>query len=203
LKKVRELCDKYNVLLITDEVQTGLGRTGKMMGYDWDEIKPDIVTLGKAISGGVTPVSGIVSQASVMDTIRPGDHGSTYGGNPLGMAVAQAAISAIVEEGMVENSAKMGEILKKHISAIDCPLVKEIRGRGLFVGVEFKHDLNVDGNHFAQILRGYGLLAKSTHRYCVRFSPALVINEGEIMEAVSIVKRAMSDLEKLNDQKSS
>jgi ornithine--oxo-acid transaminase len=85
---VRDLCDKYNVLLITDEVQTGLGRTGKLMGYDWDNIKPDIVTLGKAISGGVTPVSGIVSQASVMDTIKPGDHGSTYGGNPLGMAVA-------------------------------------------------------------------------------------------------------------------
>ena len=88
LKGVRALCDKYNVLLITDEVQTGLGRTGKLMGYDWDGIKPDIVTLGKAISGGVTPVSGIVSQAAVMDTIRPGDHGSTYGGNPLGMAVA-------------------------------------------------------------------------------------------------------------------
>ena len=195
LKQVRELCDKYNVLLITDEVQTGLGRTGKLMGYDWDNIKPDIVTLGKAISGGVTPVSGIVSQASVMDTIKPGDHGSTYGGNPLGMAVAQAAISAIVDEGMIENSAKMGELLKKQIQAINCPLVKEIRGRGLFVGVEFKHDLNIDGNHFATILRGKGLLCKSTHRFCVRFSPALVINEGEIMEAVELIKSAMTELQ--------
>ena len=137
-----------------------------------------------------------------MDTIKSGDHGSTYGGNPLGMAVAQAAISCLVEEGMVENSAKMGALLKSQIEAINCPLVKEIRGRGLFVGVEFKHDLNVDGNHFAQILRNYGLLAKSTHRYCVRLSPALVINEGEIMEAAGIIKSAMSDLEKLNDQKS-
>lgn len=108
LTKIKALCEKYNILLIADEVQTGLGRTGKLMGADWDGVKPDIVTLGKAISGGVTPVSGILAQAAVMDTIKAGDHGSTYGGNPLGMAVAQAAISALVDEGMVENSAKMG-----------------------------------------------------------------------------------------------
>jgi ornithine--oxo-acid transaminase len=202
LKKLRDLCDKYNVLLITDEVQTGLGRTGKLMGYNWDGIKPDIATLGKAISGGVTPVSGIVADAHIMDTIKPGDHGSTYGGNPLGMAVAQAAISAIVDEGMVENSAKMGALLKKEIEGINSPLIKEVRGRGLFVGVEFKHELPVDGNDFAKLLRENGLLAKSTHRHCVRLSPALVVKEHEIMEALETIKHSMGQLEKLNDQRS-
>jgi len=115
LKKVKALCEKYNVLLICDEVQTGLGRTGKLMGYMWDlgEDKPDIVTLGKAISGGVTPVSGILASNEVMMTIKPGDHGSTYGGNPLGMAVAHAAVKCLVEEGMTENSMEMGNLMKE------------------------------------------------------------------------------------------
>jgi ornithine--oxo-acid transaminase len=125
LKKVKALCKKYNVLLITDEVQTGLGRTGKLMGYNWDlgDEKPDIVTLGKAISGGVTPVSGILTNNHIMDTIKPGDHGSTYGGNPLGMAVAKAAVRALVEEGMVENAEKMGKVLLNRLKAINSPLI--------------------------------------------------------------------------------
>ena len=119
LRKVKDLCEKYNVLLICDEVQTGLGRTGKLMGYKWDlgeSVNPDIVTLGKAISGGVTPVSGIVANNEIMDTIKPGDHGSTYGGNPLGMATAHAAVKALIDEGMTENSAKMGDILASGFS---------------------------------------------------------------------------------------
>jgi ornithine--oxo-acid transaminase len=176
-----------------------LGRTGKLMGYEWDGVKPDIVTLGKAISGGVTPVSGIVAQAAVMDTIKAGDHGSTYGGNPLGMAAASAAISAIIDEGMIENSAKMGALFKSKIEELNCPLIKEIRGRGLFVGVEFKHELPVDGNDFARILRDGGILSKSTHRHCVRFSPALVIEEHEILEAIDVIKHSLIQMEKLND----
>ena len=190
LQKVKDLCTKYNVLLITDEVQTGLGRTGKMMGYNWDlgTAKPDIVTLGKAISGGVTPVSGILADKAIMDTIKPGDHGSTYGGNPLGMAVAKAAVKTIVEEGMVENAVAMGDLLRKRLNAINSPLIKEVRGRGLFTGMELRHDLNVNGNHLAKILFKHGLLSKATHDYCLRFTPALVINEKEINEACDIIE---------------
>lgn len=140
-KRVRQLCDQYNVLLIVDEVQTGLGRTGKLMGHYWDDVRPDIVTLGKAVSGGVTPVSGIVADDAVMDTIKPGDHGSTYGGNPLGMAVARVAVQTIVEEGMVENSMAMGDLFAAKLRAIDSPVVEDIRSRGLFCGMEFNHDL--------------------------------------------------------------
>jgi ornithine--oxo-acid transaminase len=123
------------VLLITDEVQTGLGRTGKLMCYEHDlgdGVRPDICTLGKAISGGVTPVSGILANNNIMDTIKPGDHGSTYGGNPLGMAVAKAAIEAIIEEDMVGNSVKMGKILEDNLKSMTSPIVKDVRARGLF-----------------------------------------------------------------------
>uniref|UniRef100_A0A7S3CQ06 Ornithine aminotransferase n=1 Tax=Strombidium rassoulzadegani TaxID=1082188 RepID=A0A7S3CQ06_9SPIT len=202
LSKVKQLCKKYNVLLITDEVQTGLGRTGKLMGYNHDlgDDRPDIVTLGKAISGGVTPVSGILAKAEVMDTIKAGDHGSTYGGNPLGMAVAKAAVSAIVEEGMVENSEAMGKIFAQRLSNIDSDLVKEVRSRGLFCGLEFKHDLNVDGNHFAKVLMKNGLITKATHKYCVRFAPALVINEEEVHAAADIIEKSMVELEEMNSK---
>ena len=189
LKKVRELCDKYNVLLITDEVQTGLGRCGTLMGYmhDLGDAKPDIVTLGKAISGGVTPVSGILADDFIMNTIKPGDHGSTYGGNPLGMAVAKVAVRAIVEEGMVENSQAMGKVLHRNLASMSSPLIKEVRSRGLFCGMEFRGDLPVNGNHFAKILMKNGLVTKATHESTVRFAPALVVNEDEINQACEIV----------------
>jgi ornithine--oxo-acid transaminase len=202
LKKVKDLCQKYNVLLITDEVQTGLGRTGKLMGYNWDleGAKPDIVTLGKAISGGVTPVSGILADSHIMDTIKPGDHGSTYGGNPLGMAVAKAAVKAIVEEGMVENAEKMGKVLLNRLRAIDTPLVKEVRARGLFCGFELKRGLKVDGNTLSKILMKHGLVSKATHNYCLRFTPALVIKEEEVLEAGDIIEKGVRELEQLNEQ---
>ena len=165
------------------------------MGYMWDleDQKPDIVTLGKAISGGVTPVSGILASNDVMDTIKPGDHGSTYGGNPLGMAVAHAAVKCLVEEGMTENSFKMGNLLAEKFQAFNNPLVKEVRNRGLFCGLEFRHDLPVNGNHYAKILMKNGLLTKATHDYCVRFAPALVIEEKELLEAVDIVGQSLDE----------
>ena len=134
LRKVKDLCEKYNVLLITDEVQTGLGRTGKLMCYEHDlgDVKPDICTLGKAISGGVTPVSGILANNHIMDTIKPGDHGSTYGGNPLGMAVANAAVRAIVDEDMTGNSVRMGAVLEKNLRSMKSSIIKEVRAKGLF-----------------------------------------------------------------------
>lgn len=179
LRKVKDLCEKYNVLLITDEVQTGLGRTGKMMCYEHDlgSVTPDICTLGKAISGGVTPVSGILANNVVMDCIKPGDHGSTYGGNPLGMAVAKAAVEAIVEEDMVGNSVRMGAILEANLKSMTSPIVKDVRARGLFQGMEFHHDIKHDGNKFAKILFKNGLITKATHDYVIRFAPALVVNE--------------------------
>jgi ornithine--oxo-acid transaminase len=199
---VKALCKKYNVLLIADEVQTGLGRTGKLMGYMWDmqDDKPDIMTLGKAISGGVTPVSGIVADNHLMDVIKPGDHGSTYGGNPLGMAVASAAVRALVEEGMVENAEAMGKVLVERLSAIKSPLVKEVRARGLFCGMELKDDLKVDGNNLASILLKYGIISKATHNYCLRFTPALVVTEDEIHAACDLVEKGMKDLEELNNR---
>ena len=198
LKKVRELCDKYNVLLITDEVQTGLGRTGKLMAYQWEGVKPDIVTLGKAISGGVTPVSGIVANNFIMDTIKPGDHGSTYGGNPLGMAVARTAVEVIVEEGMVENSLKMGALLENKLRAINSPCVIDVRAKGLFCGMEFNHDLKYDGNHFAKILMKNGLITKATHRHVIRFAPALIIEESEINESVEIIEKSLQEFDAMN-----
>lgn len=136
LKKVRELCTKYNVLMCADEVQTGFGRTGFMMACDVENVKPDILCMGKSMSGGMYPVSGCMANDNVIKNIGPGDHGSTYGGNPLGMAIAHAAVKTLVEEGMIENSAKMGKLFISELKKIKSPLIKEVRGRGLFVGIE-------------------------------------------------------------------
>lgn len=200
LAKVKALCEKYNCLLITDEVQTGLGRTGKLMCYEHDlgNVKPDICTLGKAISGGITPVSGILANNEIMDTIKPGDHGSTYGGNPLGMAVAKAAVEAIIEDDMVENSVKMGKILHDNLSSMKSPIVTEVRSKGLFCGMEFDHSLKHNGNTFAKILFKNGLVSKATHDYVIRFTPALVINEQEIHEASEVIEKSLREFEAIN-----
>ena len=161
------------------------------MGYNWDmgdDVKPDIVTLGKAISGGVTPVSGIVAKEHAMEVIQPGDHGSTYGGNALGMAVARAAVGCLMDEGMVENSQAMGAVMKRRFDAFNCPLVKENRMRGLFAGLEFHGDIPVDGNDMAKILIDNGLITKATHSTCVRFAPPLIITESEVHEACDIIE---------------
>lgn len=200
LKGVRDLCTKHNVLMIADEIQTGFGRTGKMFAVEWENVRPDILVMGKSMSGGMLPVSGCLADNFIMDEIKPGDHGSTYGGNPLAMAVAHAAVSTIVEEGMVENSQKMGELLKSELRKINSPLFKDIRGRGLFVGVELDNDLPVNGNHFAKILAAEGLLTKATHDYTIRLAPPLVINEAEVKQAVEIVASATHKLEKLNEE---
>lgn len=200
LKKVRALCTKYNVLMCADEIQTGFGRTGKMMCVDWEEVRPDILVMGKSMSGGMLPVSGCVADDFIMKHIGPGDHGSTYGGNPLAMATAHAAVSTLVEEGMVENSAEMGALMKSELSKISSPLIKEVRGRGLFIGVEVKAEAKVDGNHFAKVLKNHGLLTKATHDSTVRLTPPLVITKSEVMESVEIVAKAVKDLEKMNEQ---
>ena len=187
--------------MIADEIQTGFGRTGKMFAVDHEMVRPDILVMGKSMSGGMLPVSGCMADKFIMDEIKPGDHGSTYGGNPLGMAVAHAAVKTIVEEGMVENSAVMGELLKSELRKLDQTMISEVRGRGLFVGVEIKDDLKVDGNDLAKILCKHGLLTKATHDSTIRLAPPLVINEQEIMQSVEIVGAAFEDLKKLNEQR--
>jgi ornithine--oxo-acid transaminase len=196
---------KYNVLLIADEVQTGFGRTGTFMGYEHDMdkgSKPDILIFAKSVAGGFYPVSGILADSHIMDQVKAGEHGSTFGGNPLGMAIAKRAVEVIIEEGMVENSAKMGDYLISKTRQLTSPLIKEVRGRGLFQGIEIKDGHHVDGNDLAKILFQNGLLTKATHDLTVRLSPALVITSDEIDFAMEIITKSMSQLEDLNHQRS-
>lgn len=201
LRKVKDLCEKYNVLLITDEVQTGLGRTGKFMAYEHDlgdKVKPDICTLGKAISGGVTPVSGILANDNLMSVIKPGDHGSTYGGNPLGMAIAKAAVKAIVDEDMTGNSLRLGAVFHKNLASMQSPLIKEVRSKGLFAALEFNAGLKEDGHKFCKVLMKHGLVTKATSGNVIRFAPALVINEQEVHQASEMIEKGLREFEALN-----
>jgi len=191
LKKAHELCKQYNVLLMCDEVQTGLGRTGKLICSYWDDVKPDILLLGKALSGGVYPVSAVLCNNDIMDYIKPGDHGSTYGGNPLACAVAMTAVQTLIEEGMIENSLKLGEILRQELINVNHKDVLEVRGRGLFVGLEFKPD-TVPTYEFCTEMKKRGLLAKQTHDTVVRFAPPLVINEQQLREGIEIIKESLA-----------
>ena len=207
LKKVQELCKKYNVLFIVDEVQIGFGRSGKMMGYNWDlgdDGRPDIVSMGKAISGGYTPVSGICAMKEVMDLIKPGEHGSTFGGNPLGMAIARAAVGVLVEENMTENSYKMGEIFRARLREEKGHLVKDVRGRGLFTGVEFDLENSmINSIDFESLARDNGLLCRIARKHCVRFSPPLILTEEEVHQGADLAIQSLRDLEELNEKRKS
>jgi ornithine--oxo-acid transaminase len=179
-----------------DEIQTGFGRCGKLMAYEWDEdSKPDIVAVGKALSGGFMPVSAAFCDDHIMMNIKPGDHGSTYGGNPLAMATAKAAIHTLVEEGMPENALRMGDLLGEELQKIKSPIIKDTRGRGLFRAVEVARDSRVDGHDLAKILMKLGLLTKATHDYSLRLAPALVIKEHEVIEAASVIREGVKVLE--------
>jgi len=189
IKGVRHLCNKYNVLMIADEVQTGLGRTGKMLACDYYSVKPDILILGKALSGGMLPVSAVLSDNVIMDVITPGTHGSTFGGNPLASAIGMEAIDIILDENLVENSFVQGEYFRKNIRNIKSPIIKEVRGKGLLNAIEFI-DTNVTGE-FLKNLTENGILAKSTHDTVVRMSPPLIINNDEIDKALDIIKLSL------------
>ncbi|KAI6231751.1 Ornithine--oxo-acid aminotransferase [Aphelenchoides besseyi] len=185
LKKVRELCTRYNVLMIADEVQTGLGRTGKMLAVDHEEVRPDIVTLGKALSGGMLPVSAVLADNEVMLTIKPGQHGSTYGGNPLACRIAMEAVKIIKDEKLVENAEKMGTILRRELRRLPRKSVMKVRGKGLLVGIVINP--NVNAWEVCLKLKERGVLAKNTHGDIIRFAPPLTIREGEIREASQII----------------
>lgn len=194
LKGVRELCTEYNVLFIADEIQTGLCRTGKMLACDYENVRPDILILGKALSGGVLPVSAVLADDKIMLNIHPGEHGSTYGGNPLACKVAMAALQVLKDENMAQNANEMGNLLRKELENIQSPLIKKIRGKGLLNAIVINHP-NADAASILCLeLMKNGLLAKPTHGDKIRFAPPLIITKEQIIECTDIIKRSLQVL---------
>ena len=191
LKGVRDLCTKYNVLFIADEIQTGLARTGKMLACDHEHVRPDILILGKALSGGTLPISAVLADDIVMLQIKPGEHGSTYGGNPLACAVAMKSLEVLKTEKMAENAAAMGNILRSELEKLQSPLIKLVRGKGLLNAIVINHPDPEVSWELCLHLKDLGLLAKPTHGDKIRFAPPLVINEAQIKEAVGIIAEAL------------
>ena len=192
LKKVRDICTRNNVVLILDEIQTGLGRTGKMLAEEHDGIEADLTLIGKALSGGFYPVSAVLSNEAVLGLLQPGQHGSTFGGNPLACAVARQALKVLVEENMVENAAKMGAYFLDQLKQIDSPAIKEIRGRGLMIAVELREGTKGGARAICEKLMDMGILCKETHTYTIRFAPPLVITKEDIDWAMEKIKVAFS-----------
>ncbi|RMZ91603.1 hypothetical protein DV736_g1190, partial [Chaetothyriales sp. CBS 134916] len=203
LTEIRKLCDEHNVLFICDEIQTGIARTGKLLCHEWSGIKPDLVLLGKAISGGMYPVSCVLGRKDVMLTIEPGTHGSTYGGNPLGCAVAIRALEVVRDEKLVERAERLGEIFRQGLKDLNSPIIKVIRGKGLLNAVVI--DKSKTNGHSAWelciLLKEKGLLAKPTHENIIRLAPPLVITEEEIETALRIFGEAAKELPGLKKEK--
>ena len=194
LKGVRALCDQYNVLFIADEIQTGLARTGTLLACDHENVRPDILILGKALSGGTIPVAAVLADNEIMLQIKPGEHGSTYGGNPLACAVAMKALEVIKVEKMVENAYKMGEILRAELAKLNSPFVASIRGRGLLNAIVIKHENPEAAWDLCIHLKELGILAKPTHGDKIRFAPPLIITEAQIKEAVQLIGQGLAQL---------
>lgn len=192
LKKVRALCTEYNVLFIADEIQTGLCRTGKMLACDYENVRPDILILGKALSGGVLPVSAVLCDDEIMMNIKPGEHGSTYGGNPLACAVAMEALQVLKDENMAENATIMGEYLRNELSKLQSPLISLVRGKGLLNAIVINHSNKDAAWEICLELKENGLLAKPTHGDKIRFAPPLIITKQQIDECVSIISKSLS-----------
>lgn len=190
LQEVRRLCDENNVLMIADEIQTGLGRTGKLFCFEHEDVRPDMVTIGKALSGGFYPVSAALASKEILGVFNPGDHGSTFGGNPLACAVGRAALRVLVDENLVEQSAKLGEYFMERLSEINSPHIKEVRGKGLLIGVEL-HESAGGARRFCEALQDKGILCKETHHHIIRFAPPLVISQDNIDWAVERIADVM------------
>lgn len=194
LKKCYDLCKKHNVLFVADEVQTGIARTGRMLCCDHEGIRPDIVIIGKALSGGVLPVSAVLSDNEIMLTIKPGEHGSTFGGFPLAAKVAVAALQVVKEEHLTENAERLGKIFREEIAKIKSPLYKYVRGKGLLNAIVTEPQNGIEAWDICLKMAEMGLLAKPTHKHIIRFAPPLVINEKELREAIGIIKEAFETI---------
>jgi ornithine--oxo-acid transaminase len=194
LTEVARLCKQYNVLFIGDEIQTGLARTGKMLACNYENVRPDILILGKALSGGTYPVSCVLADDQIMLTIRPGEHGSTYGGNPVAAAVAITSLDVIREEKLAENAFNMGEIFRSELRSINSDMIETVRGKGLLNAVVIKSDHPKSAWEICLKMKENGILAKPTHEHIIRFTPPLVINEEQIMDATNRIKKSFSEM---------
>jgi len=191
-KKIREITKKYNVLLIADEIQTGFGRTGTLFAMDREGVKPDILVVGKALGGGIYPVSAILANDDIMDVFKPGDHGSTFGGNPLASAVGMASLEVILEEKLPERAEELGSYFMEELRKINSPHVKEVRGRGLLIGMEIKKEI-ATARPFCEKLMKLGILAKETHEQVIRFAPPLIIKKEEIDWALERIRKVLTE----------
>jgi ornithine--oxo-acid transaminase len=188
LKRAEAICRKHNVLFITDEIQSGLGRTGKFFAHQWEGVRPDMVIIGKALSGGYYPISAVLADREVLGVFKPGDHGSTFGGNPLACAVARAALQVLVDEKLVERSEELGRYFLDRLRTLRSPVIKEVRGRGLWIGLE----LTGKARPYCEQLKELGMLCKETHDYVIRLAPPLVITREEIDWAVERVQEVLT-----------
>lgn len=186
LKGLRDLADQHNALLIVDEIQTGFGRTGKLMCYEHEDIKPDAIVVGKALSGGFYPISAFLASNAVMAVFNPGDHGSTYGGNPLAAAIGTAALDVLVDEGLTENSRALGQYMLEKLKAINNPLIHEVRGKGLFIGIELKPEAG-GARRYCEALMAKGVLCKETHDHVIRIAPPLTIDQAALDFGLSAI----------------
>lgn len=194
LKAAREMTQASNVLLVCDEIQTGLGRTGRRFCFDHEDVRPDLIAIGKSLGGGVYPVSAAVGTREVMDLFTPGEHGSTFGGNPLAAAVGRESLRVLEEEDLAGRAARLGEWLIGRLRAIDCPLVKEVRGQGLLIGVELRPEAG-GARRYCEALMGEGLLCKETHDNVIRFAPALVVEQQELEAAMERVESVLTRMQ--------
>ncbi|NMD31175.1 MAG: ornithine--oxo-acid transaminase [Chloroflexi bacterium] len=190
LKRIREICQQNNVLLIADEIQTGLGRTGKLFACNHEDVRADMVIIGKALSGGFYPVSAVLADQAILGLFKPGEHGSTFGGNPLAAAIARAALKVLVDERLVENSAAMGEYFIEQLAEIPSRHIREVRGKGLLIGVELKPEAR-GARRFCEALQQRGILAKETHEHVIRFAPPLIISKETIDWALPIIREIL------------
>jgi ornithine--oxo-acid transaminase len=195
LKKAAEMCKANNVLFIADEVQTGIARTGKMLACDHEDVHPDILILGKALSGGVYPVSAVLANDDIMLVIKPGEHGSTFGGNPIGAKVAMAALEVVKDEKLAENAERLGKIFRDEFSNIGSEMIAKVRGKGLLNAVIIKPKNGKTAWDVCVAMKEHGVLAKPTHGDIIRFAPPLVITEEELREAMEQIKKAFKEFE--------
>ncbi|MBN1927756.1 MAG: ornithine--oxo-acid transaminase [Prolixibacteraceae bacterium] len=195
LKAAREMCDQYNVLFIADEIQTGIARTGKLLACDHEGVKPDILILGKAISGGMYPVSCVLANNEIMLTIKPGEHGSTYGGNPIAAVVAMEALQIVKDENLAENAETMGKLFRDQMAAFPSAMIKEVRGKGLLNAITIEPRNGKTAWDVCLAMKEHGLIAKPTHGHIIRFTPPLVINEEQLGDALERIKKALKEFD--------